>query len=191
MSESKSSSVAVRVLAGVLTAAALWTLSKIPGLLVWFGNIAGLFWSHLKGTSGLPNWGLYVLVFIALHALINFAKRLLRPKGPNVSAYNQDSFMDIVWRWSYIGEQAQNPWAYCPYCDTMLVYSEQRGYPSRRVEQTTLTCERCNRALLHHNGDRDYLVAKILRQIDRNIRTGDWKTIINKNDDNEEGREGR
>lgn len=102
MSESKSSSVAVRVLAGVLTAAALWALSKIPGLLVWFGNIFGLFWIHLKSTSGVPNWCLYLLVFVALHTLVNFVKRLLKPKGPDISAYNQDSFMDIVWRWSYI-----------------------------------------------------------------------------------------
>lgn len=178
MSESRSSSVITRVTAGVLTAAALWALSKIPGLLSWLIHIAELCWSHLKGTSGLPNWGLYLLVLIAIQSFIIFIKRLRTPKGPNVTAYNQDSFLGVIWRWSYINNHPHNPWAYCPHCDTMLVYSEQRNIYSH-VEQTILTCERCNRALVSNDGDKDYLVAKINRQIDRNIRTGEWLKITN------------
>jgi hypothetical protein len=149
-------------------------------LLHWLGNIGVAFWSHLKGTSGLPNWGLYLLVFTAIHTAINLTKRLKKPKGPNFTAYNQDSFLGVIWRWSYIGKHPQNAWAFCPYCDTVLVYSERRAKYSFEIEETMLTCETCNQERLRHAGNKDYLVNKIHRQIDRVIRTGEWETKIQK-----------
>jgi hypothetical protein len=176
--ESKSSKIAVGVIVSVLSVGVLWLLSRIPGLFHWLGNIGVALWTHLKGTSGLPNWGLYLLVLAAIHTAINLIRRLRKPKGPNVTAYTQDTFLGLIWRWSYISNHPHNPWAFCPYCDTMLIYSEQRDFYSRNVEHTMLTCETCNREMLTHEGDKDYLVNKILRQIDRIIRTGEWKTKI-------------
>jgi hypothetical protein len=180
MTESKESTlskIAIRVISGVLVVGVLWALSCIPGLLHWLGNIGVAFWSHLKSTSGLPNWGLYLLVLMAIQTVINLIKHLRKPKGPNVTAYKQDTFLDLTWRWSYIGNHPHQPWAFCPRCDTILVYSEHSG-SYRTREETILTCETCNREMLRHEGDKDYLVNKILRQIDRIIRTGEWKKKI-------------
>ena len=174
MSESKSWSIISRAVAAILAAAGLWGLSKIPGLLHWLGKIGIAFWTHLKGTSGLPNWGLYLLILMAIHTLVTLAKRLKKPKGPKVTEYNQDIFLGLLWRWSYIGNHPINAWALCPHCKTILVYTEHRDYPFSPVEKTVLTCETCNREMLTHPGDKDYLVGKIHRQIDRKIRTGEW-----------------
>ena len=178
--ESTSSKIVVRVISGVLVVGVLWALSRIPGLLHWIGDIGVASWSHLKGASGLPNWSLYLLVLIAIQSLLNLIKRLRKPKGPNISAYNQDSFLGVIWRWSYIGNNPRNAWAFCPYCDTVLVYSERRAKYSYSIEETILTCETCNREMLKHEGDKNYLVDKIHRQIDRIIRTGEWETKIKK-----------
>lgn len=177
-SESTSSKIAVLVVASVLSVGALWALSRIPGLLHWLLNIGVAFWSHLKGTSRLPNWGLYLLVVMATHTLITLAKRFKKPKGPKVTKYNQDTFLGVIWRWSFTLRTPTNIWAFCPACDTQLVYTH--NYEGGNT-QTILTCETCNRALLHHNGDKDYLVQKIHRQIDRKIRTGEWTKLINQN----------
>jgi len=175
--ESAPSKIAVRVIAGVLTVGALWALSRIPGLLHWLWEIGVTFFNHLKGTSGLPNWGLYLLVLTAIHSFINIAKRHKKPTGPKVTEYNQDDFLGLIWRWSYIGNTPHDPWAFCPRCDTMLVYTQSGRYDP--IQKTVLVCETCNQERLQHDGNKDYLVGKIHRQIDRVIRTGEWTKKIN------------
>lgn len=180
--ESTSSKIAVRVIAGVLIAGALWLISRIPNLLHWLSKIVLSFIAHLKGTSEFPNWSLYLLALMSIHTLINLAALLIKPKGLNVTAYNQDIFLGVKWRWSYISGHPSNAWAFCPYpgCDTVLVYHETID----RYEGTTktsLTCETCKEIKLIHDGDKEYLVAKIHRQIDRVIRTGGWIEKVQKN----------
>lgn len=60
----------------------------------------------------------------------------------------------------------------------MLVYGYE--YPPHSDQTTVLTCETCIRPLLHNRGDKDYLVAKVRRQIDRKLRTGEWKNALPK-----------
>ena len=72
----------------------------------FFASIGGAFsqvWDHLNGTTELPNWGLYLLVIMSAASLIQLAARVISPKGPRVHAYNQDTFLNVLWRWEYIG----------------------------------------------------------------------------------------
>jgi len=177
MSDSKSSPITTRVIAGVLTATIIGAASLIPGALKWVPEIAVLVWTHLLGTSGLPNWGLYLLIAISIPTVTQFVNLHRKPKGRSVASYNHDTFLDLKWRWSYMSGHPSGAWAFCPQCDTMLVYSEvgSRFDPDRT---TVLTCETCNCDLLHHEGDKDYLVQKIHRKIDRKIRTGEWQHVV-------------
>ena len=178
MSESKSSPIVTRVIAGVLTAGALWAATFIPGALKWVSETAALAWSHFLGTSEFPNWGLYLLALMSIHTVTYWIARVTKPKGPSVAEYNHDTFLGLKWRWSYMSGHPTNAWAFCPRCDTILVYSEV-GSRFDQDRKTVLTCETCNCDLLDHDGDKDYLVQKIHRQIDRKIRTGEWQHVIN------------
>ncbi|WP_310447197.1 hypothetical protein [Thiobacillus sp.] len=177
MADDKHSSLSSQVIAGLIVAAVLGAISFVPGAFKWVSEVATNFWSHLRGTSEFPNWSLYLLALMSIHTLVYLAARVIKPKGPNVATYNHDTFLDLKWRWSYISGLPANAWAFCPHCDTMLVYSEvgSRFDPDRK---TVLTCETCNRDLLHHEGGKDYLVQKIHRQIDRKIRTGEWQSAV-------------
>ena len=177
MADAEHSSLSSQVIAGLVVAAVLGAISFVPGALKWVADVATDFWSHLRGTSVFPNWSLYFLALMSIHTLVYWMARVVKPKGPSVAAYNHDTFLGLKWRWSYISGCPANAWAFCPHCDTMLVYSEvgSRYDPDRK---TVLTCETCNDDLLHHEGSRDYLVERIHRQIDRKIRNGEWLHVI-------------
>ena len=180
MADDKHASVKSQVVAGLVVAAVIAAVSFVPGAVKWVAEVAAAFWSHLLGTSGFPNWSLYLLALMSIHTLVYWAARATKPKGPNVASYNHDTFLGLKWRWSYIAGQPANAWAFCPHCDTMLVYSEVGRFfdPDRK---TVLTCETCGRDMLQHEGDRDYLVQKIHRQIDRKIRSGEWERVVENN----------
>lgn len=180
MADDNHSSLVSQIVAGLVVAAIMGTISFVPGAFTWVTEVAAEFWSHLRGTSGFPNWSLYLLALMSIHTLVYWTARVMKPKGPNVASYNQDTFLGLTWRWSYISGIPVEVWAFCPHCDTMLVYTVvgSRFDPDRK---TVLTCETCNREMLQHEGDRDYLVEKIGRQIEKKIRTGEWLSVIKSN----------
>lgn len=177
--DNKHSSITSQVIAGVVVAAIVGAVSFIPGVFKWLVEVASSIWSHIFGTSELPNWSLYLMALMSIHTLVYWIARITKPKGPRVTEYNQDTFLGVTWRWSYISGRPSNAWAFCPQCDTVLVYTESSRFDPH--QQTVLTCETCNRDVLHHDGDKDYLVDKIHRQIDRKIRSGEWLSVVQSN----------
>ncbi len=97
----------------------------------------------------------------------------LRRKTPSWKDYKEDRFYGMLWRWSYWGREVIDLWCFCPVCDTVLVYGEDR-----HVGTTTFSCETCNRLTGQEAGDKDYVFAKVKRQIDRKIRTGEWSKAL-------------
>lgn len=180
MTEDKNSSLATQVIAGLVVAAIIGAVSFVPGAFKWVVEVVSAFWNHLFGATTLPNWSLYLLALMSLNTIIYSAALVIKPKGSNITAYTHDTFLGLNWRWSYISGRPVNAWAFCPDCDTMLVYSELGSYFDP-IRKTVLTCETCSKDMLNHEGDRDYLVEKIHRQIDRKIRTGEWKRIVESN----------
>ncbi|MFZ3184747.1 MAG: hypothetical protein WA173_11470 [Pseudomonas sp.] len=178
MTTARSSSILSQVIAGLIVAAIIGLIAFLPGAFKWLSSIVSGILSHLRSTSELPNWSLYLLLSISSHSFIKIILSLKQHKGPSVTSYSKDFFLGVTWRWSYISGRPINAWAFCPHCDTVLVYSQvgSRFDPDKKV---ILSCETCNIDLLHHDGDKDYLVQKIHRQIDRKIRNNDWLTVIN------------
>lgn len=177
MSESSSSSITSRVVAGVLLAAVLWGATFIPGLFAWLSIKAGLLSTHLGYPSELPNWGVYLLVITSVPSLMLLINAIKKDKGQSITEYTQDHFWGLNWRWSYIGDQPHDPWAFCNTCDTCLVYLESGVYKQKAI---SLHCETCESKLLEQDGDKQYLIDKVHRQIDRKIRTGEWINVIAK-----------
>ncbi len=179
VADNKQSSLSSQVIAGLILAAILGAASFIPGAFKWILEIAADFYAHLRATSGLPNWSFYALALMSIHNVVYWIAHITKQRGPSVGAYKCDNFLGIKWRWSYFSGQITNLWAYCPQCDTMLVYEEVGSLydPDRK---TLLYCETCGCNRLDHQGDEDYLVQKIRRQIDRKIRTGEWADVVDR-----------
>lgn len=163
------------IVVSLATAGLIGLFSLIPGGWAWLFGIPGAIWGHLGRSSAMPNWSIYLLGATAVFACGFVIWAAFRAAAPEWKAYVEDNFHGVRWRWRYSSATSPDPWAYCPTCDTMLVYTQQGNRFSPEPTIVTLFCERCDVKHLEHEGDKNYLVAAIRRQIDRNIRTGDWR----------------
>lgn len=182
MAESDSSSIKTNVIAGLITAAIIGAIGFIPGLWAWVLAKISASWNafcaHIMSTHEVPSWALYLLAipaFFWLSRIALAAHERLTSNEPQQSAYVQDNFFGVTWRWRYVGGAPTGIWAFCPSCDTQLVYSTNYEFGHQTVR---LHCETCRHDLLQEEGDKDYLVAKAHRQIDRKIRNGEWRDVV-------------
>jgi hypothetical protein len=181
MAESSSQSTSVAVIAAIAGSLATAVIAFVPD--VW-KSILGVLKNvseHAQGVTSFPNWSLYLLGGCTLYCLFKIVKVIvanLRSNEVTFKSYIEDYFFNATWRWNWSNSMPNGIWAFCPVCDTQLVYSEYTEMHERKI---TLTCEHCRRAVVNEDGYRDYLVAKVSRQIDRKIRNGDWKNRVTEN----------
>jgi hypothetical protein len=158
-------------------------LSLAPGWsatahFIW--NIVRFIWSAVRfiWLAHIPVWLLVLLCgLVATLWLI-----LKRAAGSRSSlewvdvedVYTQDRFFGAVWRWHYYAGQPSGLAPFCPTCDMQLVYHNDGVYYAAGVH-TILICERCQRGVGEFEGDYDQLERRLVREIQRKIRTGEHK----------------
>lgn len=114
----------------------------------------------------IPVWLLLFLLFFSLMFLITILIRLRQPK---YFSYTEDNFDGLKWRWNYnaITCHIIDPKSYCPSDDTLLVAvaMDIHSYNIR------FHCETCNNNYGPFTGNLQDNKNRIIRQIDKNIRT--------------------
>lgn len=135
---------------------------------------AGL--AHLGRGTTLPNWSVYLLSACALACAWQVGKASgatpRRLHTPQRAHYLTDRFLDVQWSWIYdANERPKNLWAACPECATRLVSFVTKPPEERR---TKMFCEHCRVTLVSEPGDREYLLSRVARQVERKLRTGLW-----------------
>lgn len=153
----------------------LLAILYIPGVLQWLNESYLLIHNNLFETYTMPNWLFYLLLLSVFYVVVSLCVLFVKPREAKVTSYKQDMFLDIIWRWSYQRKEPVDPWCFCPDCKTELIYNYTG---SRENQETELFCETCNVAKLRHDGDTKYLMNRVLRLIERKIRTGEWKEVI-------------
>jgi hypothetical protein len=120
-----------------------------------------------------------ILVIGLLVVAFSLAARRLRsraveelPAAPSPRDYREDAFLGLVWRWTYDSSgQPRSVYPFCPQCDLQL----QPGIGLFHMT-TELHCDRCRRELLSCDQDWPNLQARIVREIQRALRTGEWRS---------------
>ena len=179
---------AVAVVAGLIVAVILRLGGLLGQVLLWVWSGLSWIWELLYSSHPVPGGVILVLSLLALFglAIVGFMlkelfqgeKKEQQVAGPAFQNYTEDSFDDVRWRWRWRGDQVDNIWCFCPRCDAQLVCHE--GYAG-----TDFICERCpsdgtldsfgslGRVVTTvPGGDRQYVVARARREIDRRIRAG-------------------
>jgi len=184
MAKSPTKSIKTEVAAGALTAivvavgGAIW--AGLPSVWQRLATSWTSVTHHLSQAASVPTWLLYLLyattaAWVVVVGVIAYSVLARKEQLPTYLDYREDRFLGATWRWAYVGGRPNKTWAYCPSCDTVLVYAENRNYGGW---ETSLHCETCDRTVLSQPGDRHDLVAKVERQIDRKIRNGEWKACV-------------
>lgn len=127
----------------------------------------------------MPVW-LFVALALATALLILLGVvRLVRassPQEPTWHDYTSDRFFGMVWRWSFSSSgHVGEPWCFCPLDDTVLV-----GVLDHYPDRVRFRCDTCRGEFGPVDGDRDEAIRKVMRQIDRKLRTGEWKQAVRK-----------
>ena len=164
----------VTVLGGLILALILYLLGYISPFFKRGSDMIFSLWGYFKSPSKVPMWLFWLLVVGCVPAILKIVKLLLPVDYQ--SAYREEEFFGVIWRWSYpLHLTADRVWCYCPQCDTRLIYNP---YILADVISITLFCETCNKQYQTFNGDVADLLSKVIRQIDRNIRTGIWRSKV-------------
>ncbi len=150
----------------------------------WAWEFAKACWQYGVGAISIPRWLFAALVVLSASLIALLIVNMRRAaKSPSEYDYNENHFEGVLWRWHYApGGMITNLWCYCPTCDTVLVYRDDyddgRGYSGIGNPVMHVTCERCGPKQATLAGHRESAVARVTRQIERNLRVGDWRKVV-------------
>ncbi len=167
----------------------------VPAVRDWAVTVFAAVWSALSqgwtlivNSYPVPGWLILVALLLACRAAYGLYKRAQRPSPITwQNSYIEDRMHSVVWRWRYVGGSIDDLLAFCPQCDAQLVY-EERGPDIRRrlwddrPNTTILHCETCSVPRATLEGDHRYAWARVEREIQRRIRTGDWRQQLKSED---------
>ncbi len=153
----------------------------LESILDFIWHILTLIYEYLIDPIAVPGIFIYAGILIVIFYMIRLLKRSDAKKetsnltnGPDFLKYNEDMFLGVKWRWKYDNMNTLDRVAsFCPVCDMQLICNTT--YDGIRSD---LKCERCNRIHYSHNGDYDDIESRVEMEIERNLRTGDWKKRI-------------
>jgi hypothetical protein len=176
----------VAVVSALILGAITYALGLIPVLFSWLGNLFSNIWNFISLTTiVVPLWGLILLAILSLPTVYRIVQPMFRHKSnePSLLKYKQDTFFNVIWRWSYNYDDEpilDTINCFCPQCDTRLVYSKEGFAYNVKLH---VFCETCQKRLASFDTDDvNYVRAKVARQVDRKIRTNEWKSLVsNKN----------
>jgi hypothetical protein len=174
-----------KVIAGAILAAAalIYSLDWWPAIVRSFVAVSRFL---AQGTS-VPNWllGLLALLTLPTVAVVLFAigisviDRKREPQHRAAAAgwrsYTSDTFLGLLWRWSYISDGMPGGLAsFCPHCDFQVYPHDASGF--RSIDQIAYHCEACDRALVTLDESPHSLHNKVERLIQQKLRNGTWAT---------------
>lgn len=151
----------------------LWMLDWFaPAWSLATGTLRSI-WVHLTAQSLWPNWSAYVLSLTAAISISCLAFRYWLSSKRNRKRFQQLSFLGAVWRWRDISSLEYTLRPYCPQCDTALVFNEYTDEAGWRY--TRWYCQACKAVRVEEEGYRIDLDGRVAREIDRLLRSGQWR----------------
>jgi hypothetical protein len=140
-------------------------------------------YESLLSSYTLPLWLLLIISFLALISIVKFFMNFKITSKPEHFTYTEDLVYGAKWRWKWAKDEIVNIECYCPKCDSLLVYDDSSCHTKyTEVVKTDFICENCKSQIVTsiHGGNKKYAINAVKREIQRRIRTEEYKTLINK-----------
>jgi hypothetical protein len=126
-------------------------------------------------------WLLFLLILFILPTIYGIIRGFAKKRELTHYDYTEDTFFGIKWIWRHDASNSRitDLFCFCPKDDTILVQGPNRDYFNpRNVFSTNLICESCNSTFGPFEGTFEDLMQMVKRQIDRKIRTEEYKQIL-------------
>jgi uncharacterized protein YlaI len=133
----------------------------------------------LLSSFTIPVWLLSIISILASVSVIKFFLLLINNSNPEYKAYVKDFIYGTNWRWKWKKDEIVELQCYCPICDSVLVYDESSCHTRYTdVAKTDFICENCKSQIVTsiHGGNKKYAFNAVKREIERKIRTNEYKT---------------
>ncbi|QHI69493.1 hypothetical protein [Tichowtungia aerotolerans] len=142
----------------------------------WLWQIILAFKAHLGSTASVPWWLVYAVLAIIILLLSRAIRQALQSLATDVAkasplSYTTDHFHGLVWRWRMDSDfQPYRISTFCPHCDMQLrPCSSGYGY------STQFHCDKCGFSSSNIEMETGQLEEWISREIQRKLRTNEWK----------------
>ena len=132
----------------------------------------------------LPLWIILVISIFASITIIKFFLSFQTNSKPEYITYIEDFIYETKWRWKWEKDEITNIQCYCPKCDAILVYDDSSTHTKHTdLSKTDFICENCNFQIVTsiRGGNKNYAISAVKREIERRIRTNEYKTTLEKN----------
>jgi hypothetical protein len=180
MDKNDKKKIGIGIIVGVSVFGITTVLGYLPTVLAWLADIFVSTGSLLMTSLPVPVWLVIILAGLSLRTILSLRKRksqpVSEPKEPTHADYREDKIFGVRWRWSYpLTPHPNSVWGFCPTCDMQLVRAESGFHiaPTQRF-----FCENCQREIGIFEGTIEQVLSKVLRQVDLNIRNGNWRNKL-------------
>ena len=170
-----------KVAATLIGSAILYLASFVPGLYPSIWNCLKRVGGWFVSSTPTPNWLLILLSFLSLILIIMVLCRTFIREEHTITEdnYTEDQFHGIRWRWRYGRSGIWSVVPFCPGCDMQIHPRSDYGgnyYP--RQEGSKFTCDHCGSFDQFVSVETRHLEDAIIRQIQRKLRTGEWRNVV-------------
>lgn len=183
MSESSFRSIRNGTIASVIAGIVLLLIpdarAYVVRFLSWVWSGLTWCWSGLMSSYSLPGWVLLVVFLFSFIGVVSVFLALRgEPDKPEHLSYVEDFIHGAKWHWQWLSNQIVNLWCYCPRCEATLVYDDSSCHNYLAdTKKTDFICENCRHSVVASipGGNKTYALGAVEREIDRRIRTGEYK----------------
>ena len=126
----------------------------------------------------LPIWSLIIIFILLLILFIKIFINLKKASKLDYLTYKEDSIYKAKGTWNWEKNSITNIQCYCPTCDSVLVYDDRSCHTkATELTKTDFICETCNSQIVStiHGGNKNYAINLVKREIERRIRTEEYK----------------
>lgn len=131
----------------------------------------------------VPVWLLLIISILALISIFKFFIYLQNRSKIEYLKYIEDNIYNAKWKWKWSKGKIVDLQCYCPTCDAVLVYDDTTHMKPTELLKTEFICENCNSQIVStiHGGNKNYAINAVKREIERRVRTQEYKTSIKDN----------
>lgn len=142
-----------------------------------------MIYEFLLSSYDVPVWLLLIISILALISIFKFFIYLQNRSKIEYLKYIEDIIYSAKWRWKWSKGKIVDLQCYCPTCDSILVYDDTTHMKPTELLKTEFICENCNSQIVStiHGGNKNYAINAVKREIERRVRTQEYKTSIKDN----------